>query len=182
VYSLALVLREGLPTDRPIEIDHAVSRALERYPEKRATAADLRDELTRALHERGEWVSPREVAELVSDSGALYAAIDHLEAALEPGGLDPFEDVGATLELYERLGKLCVRAHVGDRGASAMIAGLDLADGVGRDDYAARLCALLAELLGQADRLDESREWRERARAVAVAANRSGGGRARRPR
>jgi serine/threonine protein kinase len=196
VYSLALVLRESLSSDRPIEIDRALKHALERYPEKRATAGELRDELSRALHERGEWVGPEDISASVSDSvsdsasdsvsasvsasdsvsallsaarslearGALYAAIDRLEVALQPENLDPFEDVEATLALYERLGELCLRAQVGDRGAPAMIAGLDLADGVGHDDSAARLCSLLAQLLAQADRMDESREWRERAR------------------
>ena len=192
VYSLALVLRESLSSDRPIAIDRALKHALERYPEKRATAGELRDELSRALLERGEWVGPGDISDSVSASvsasvsvsarvsasvsallsaarslearGALYAAIDRLEVALQPENLDPFEDVEATLALYERLGELCLRAHVGDRGAPAMIAGLDLADGVGRDDSAARLCSLLAQLLAQADRMDESREWRERAR------------------
>lgn len=204
-YSLALVLREGLPPDRPIGIDHAISRALATYPETRSTAGELRDDLTRILHERREWVSPHQLAKLatnsvsvgagarasasasarvsvsasaspaVSDlvsaassleaSGALYAAIDYLETAIELS--EPpvsFEGADATLALYERLGGLCLRAYVGDRGARAMVAGLDLADGVGRDDCAVRLCELLAELLGQADRIDESRDWRERAR------------------
>ena len=214
VYSLALVLRESLPSDRPIEIDRALAHALERYPEKRATAGELSDELSRAMHEQGEWVGPEDISVSVSASvsdsvrasasvsasvsvrasgsasvsssasvsasvgvrallsaahpleapGALYAAIDRLEVALQPENLDPFEDVEATLALYERLGELCLRAHAGDRGAPAMIAGLDLADGVGRDDSAARLCSLLAQLLAQADRMDESREWQERAR------------------
>lgn len=192
-YSLAMILRESLTSDRPIEIDHALSRALMHYPEERSTAGELRDELTRLLHERGEWVSPQQVTELTGDSasvsvsdsasvgvsasvadlvsvassleasGALYAAIDYLEAAVELAEADSMESAGAALELYEQLGHLCVRAHVGDRGAQALIAGLDLADGVGRDDYSARLCGLLADLLSQADRLDESREWRERA-------------------
>jgi len=199
VYSLALLVQEAIPSDHPIEIDRALSRALERYPENRPTAGELRDDLRTALHERGEWVGAGDLARLISGSasysasvggseragdpiatlvstagaleacGALYAAIDYLEAALEAQNLDRFEDVAETLVLYERFGELCVRAHVGERGAPAVIAGLDLADGVGRDDCFSRLCALLAELLAQADRLDESRDWRERAHQVAIA-------------
>ncbi len=239
VYSLGLVVKQGISRDIPIEIERALSHALERYPEDRPTAGELRDALRNALHERGEWVRPAEVARLVSDSasasgsasdsasdrvsasasvsdsvsasvsasvsvsasdsvsasvsasvsvsdrvgalvsvagalegcGALYAAIDHLEAAIEAQNLDRLEDVATTLLLYERFGELCLQAHVGDRGAPTMIAGLDLADGVGRDDCFNRLCALLAALLAQADRIDESREWRERAHQVAIARN-----------
>jgi len=203
VYSLGLVVQQGISRDHPIEIERALSHALERYPEDRPTAGEFRDALRNALHERGEWVRPAEVARLVSDSvsasdsasdsvsdsvsdrvgalvsvagalegyGALYAAIDHLEAAIEAQNLDRLEDVATTLVLYERFGELCLQAHVGDRGAPTMIAGLDLADGVGRDDCFNRLCALLAALLAQADRLDESREWRERAHQVAIAGN-----------
>ncbi len=203
VYTLALILRESLPTDHPPEIDHALARALERYPEHRLTAGELRDGLRTTLHQRRARVRLRDVAEwarrsrsdsaragergrvgggpdpaallisaagVLEECGAVYAAIDHLEAALESQKLDRLEDAGATLQLYERFGELCVRAHVGDRGASAVIAGLDLADGVGRDDSFKRLCGLLAELFAQADRRDESREWLERARRVARSA------------
>jgi hypothetical protein len=112
------------------------------------------------------WVS---TAATLESCGALYAAIDHLEAALESQNLDHFEDVDTMLALYERFGELCVRAHVGDRGAPALIAGLDLADAVGRDESFHRLCSLLAELFAHADRLDESRDWLERARGIANA-------------
>jgi predicted negative regulator of RcsB-dependent stress response len=67
------------------------------------------------------------------------------------------------LPLYERLGRLCVQVHAGERGAARMTQALDLADGVGRDDYAALFCRLRGELLAQANRTDESRDWLERA-------------------
>jgi predicted RNA polymerase sigma factor len=46
-----------------------------------------------------------------------------------------------------------------------MTRALDLADGLGRDDYAALFCTLRGGLLAQANRTDESRDWLERAAA-----------------
>jgi hypothetical protein len=79
--------------------------------------------------------------------------------------LEPPTDTRTMLQLYERLGRLCVEAHVAERGAARMTRAFDLADGLGRDDYAARFCILRSELLGQANRTDESRDWLERATA-----------------
>ena len=99
--------------------------------------------------------------------GALVAAIEHLERALDMTALSVTADRFLRLELYERLGRLSVRAHCGERGAARMISALDVADGLGRDDFAARFCMLRGELLAQAYRIEESREWLERARHTA---------------
>ncbi len=77
--------------------------------------------------------------------------------------LEPSTNLGTMLRLYERLGRLCIRAHVGERGTARMARALDLADGLGRDEYAALFCTLHGELLAQANRSDESRDWLERA-------------------
>jgi hypothetical protein len=44
-----------------------------------------------------------------------------------------------------------------------MARALDLADSLGRDQKAALFCALRGELLAQARRKDERRDWLERA-------------------
>ncbi len=69
VYSLALTIRESLSSQYPIGIEQALSHALEHYPEHRATAADLRDQLRSVLKGRGEWVSPGKLAGLIGGSG-----------------------------------------------------------------------------------------------------------------
>lgn len=47
-----------------------------------------------------------------------------------------------------------------------MVAALDLADALGRDDMAARFCMLRSELLAQDGQITESRQWRERAQQM----------------
>jgi hypothetical protein len=115
------------------------------YPEYRPTAAELQQELTRILHTAQRRVTPANIAALAVDEaqGALFAAIERIELALDSMTLAPSADRPKMLRLYERLGR----------------------DGLGRDDCAAVFCRLRGELLAQANRTDESRDWLERAAA-----------------
>jgi len=162
VFALGSVLRECLPgACVPKALRELINWATQPYPEQRPTAAELREELTQTLHTIGRPVAPRGVAELVS--AAPTDAIERIERALDAMTRQPSTDARTMLPLYERLGRLCFEARLGERGAARMTRALDLADGLGRDDYAALFCTLRGELLAQANRADESRDWLERA-------------------
>jgi len=175
VFALGAVLRRCLPgAGAPEALRDLTGRAMRPYPEQRPTAAELRDELTRILHTAERPVAPREVAELASANpaqsptpaeGSITDPIERIELALDSMILEASTDVRTLLPLYERLGRLCLEAHAGERGAARMTRALDLADCLGRDDYAALFCTLRGQLLAQANRIDESRDWLERAEA-----------------
>jgi len=166
VFALGAVLRKCLPqSGLPAALRDLMEWALQPYPECRPTAVELRRELIQILHAAARPVSPREIAELSAASPPSIGAIERLEQALDSMTLGPVTHARTMLRLYDRFGQLCVAAHVGARGATHMTRALDLADGLGHDDYAARFCSLRAELLAQANRTDESRDWLERAAA-----------------
>jgi len=173
VFALGAVLRRCVAdASVPDPLRELIDRAMHRHPEHRLTASELRDGLTRVLHTAERPVAPRELAELASAAPAQSSAptddsisdlIERIERTLDSMSLVTSGDVRTMLPLYERLGRLCVEAHAGERGAARMTHALDLADGLGRDDYAALFCRLRGELLAQANRTDESRDWLERA-------------------
>lgn len=105
------------------------------------------------------------VAQLMERHGDWTAAISQLEQALDTWPRSSSKH-SLHLELYHRLGMLCVHARASERGAIRMVAALDLADALGRDDMAARFCTLRSELLAQNGQISESREWRERAQQM----------------
>jgi serine/threonine protein kinase len=171
VFALGAILRRSLPrAGVPDALRHLVDQTMRPYPEQRPTAGELRNELTRILHARRRPVTPRELTgqtvNAIAARAADFAAIERLEMELDEMPLGTRVDARMLLDLYERLGWLCVEARVGARGAIQMTRALDLADGLGRDDYAALFCTLQGELLAQANRTDESRDWLERAAAL----------------
>jgi hypothetical protein len=175
VFALGAVLRRCMPqAGVPDALRDLIDWAMQPYPEQRPTAAELRREVTRILHTAERPISPRELAALAvahvpptrcRPEPPSADSIEEIERALDSMMLEPPTDTRTMLQLYERLGRLCVEAHVAERGAARMTRAFDLADGLGRDDYAARFCILRSELLGQANRTDESRDWLERATA-----------------
>ncbi len=175
VFALGAVLRRCMPqAGVPDALRDLIDWAMQPYPEQRPTAAELRREVTRILHTAERPISPRELAALAvahvpptrcRPEPPTADSIEEIERALDSMMLEPPTDTRTMLQLYERLGRLCVEAHVAERGAARMTRAFDLADGLGRDDYAARFCILRSELLGQANRTDESRDWLERATA-----------------
>jgi serine/threonine protein kinase len=175
VFALGAVLRRCVPEARvPDALLDAIDRAIHPYPEQRPTATELHEDLTGLLHTAKRPVAPREIAELASvteaqgpipPEGFITDAIERIEQTLDAMSLETSTDLRAILPLYEQLGRLCLEAHLGARGAARMTRALDLADGLGHDDYAALFCTLHGRLLAQASRTDESRDWLERAAA-----------------
>jgi len=168
VFALGAIVSRCLPqAGAPESLRDALERATNPYPEQRPTAAELQQELTSILHTAERRVTPPDIAALTvaQTPGALFAAIERIELALDSMTLAPSTNTLEMLRLYARLGRLCLDAHVGERGAARMTRALDLADGLGRDDCAALFCRLRGELLAQANRTDESRDWFERAAA-----------------
>ena len=175
VFALGAVLRRCLPgTDVPGRLRELIAHATQTYPERRPTAAALRAELTRILHTAARPVAPAEIAELALASRpqirpaaeeSIADRIEGLEFTLDSMAVEAPAQARTMLPLYERLGQLCVEAQLGERGAERMTRALDLADCLGRDDYAAQFCTLRGELLAQANRSAESRDWLERAAA-----------------
>jgi serine/threonine protein kinase len=175
VFALGAVLRRCMPrAGVPDALGDVIDRAMQPYPEQRPTAAELRQEVTRILHTAERPVTPRELAALAvahvpqspsRPDPSSAESIEQIERVLDSMTLQPPTDTRMMLQLYERLGRLCVEAHVAERGAAQMTRAFDLADCLGRDDYAARFCMLRSKLLAQANRTDESRDWLERAAA-----------------
>ena len=168
VFALGAILCNCLGrSDVPELLRNAIDNATHRYPEQRPTAAELQQELTRILHEAEGPVTPADIAALTvgRPREALLATIERIERVVDSMTPVTSADRQKMLRLYERLGRLCVEAHVGERGATRMTRALDLADGLGRDDCAALFCRLRGELLAQASRTDESRDWLARAAA-----------------
>ena len=175
VFALGAVLRNCVPRGGiPDALHDLINRAMQPYPEQRPTAIEIRHELAEILHTADRSVSPRELAAAavstaprspapIEESNA--EAIERIERALDAMTCGSSADSRTMLGLYERLGQLCVEARASERGAARMTRAFDLADGLGRDDYAARFCTLRGQLLAQADRTDESRDWLERAAA-----------------
>lgn len=176
VRDLAVALERHMPIDAPEEVDAILSAAQRDLPEERPRAAALRHAFRRILHDRRQRASSLNIGRLVAASlvnpGAPVRQAPSPEARATTTPLDletyvrelnPFADLEHALSAYEALGRRLVEARAGSRGLPLVIAGLDLAESVGRDDLAARMCLFLSQLAAQAGRLDESLEWRARA-------------------
>ena len=163
------VIRDGLTIDARRQLHLAIAGAIESlYPNR---LDEFAERLSHHYDEGGD--RKRAIANLVRAAGrleddlAFSGALTHLEKALDTMALVPDLDRTERLELYLKFGELCLRSRQLQRGAARMIAGLDLADGLGRDDYAARFCMLRGQLLSISDRIEESRDWLQRARNIA---------------
>jgi hypothetical protein len=190
VFALGVTLRACLRSTRvPEPLLQLLGRTLNGYPERRPTATELGQNLSCILRGADGPVTHRDIAAfakgrpklaaertehsfaeyLIRTStalqmrGALFEALDRLELALDSVSTCGSNEAETALGLYERFGRLSVEAHVGERGINQMVRALDLADSLGRDQQAALFCALRGELLAQAKRTDESRDWLERA-------------------
>lgn len=167
VFALGAVLRRCLRhAEVPAAIRELIEWTVQPYPEHRPTAAELRRELVRILHAARRPPAPREIAELAVAATPHLDAIERIERRLDSMTVGSADDAQTVLRVYERFGQLCLDAHLGERATTHMTRAFDLADGLGRDDYAARFCALRGQLLAQANRTDESRDWLERAASL----------------
>lgn len=167
VFALGAVLRGCIRhAEVPVALRDLIKRMLQPHPEQRPTAAEARWELVRILHAARRPPGPRAVAELAVTTAPRLDSIERIERRLDSMTVDSVDHARTILGVYERYGQLCLDAHLGERATTHMVRALDLADGLGRDDYAARFCALRGQLLAQANRADESRDWLERAASL----------------
>ena len=173
VFALGVMLRKCVPsTGVPDPLRDLIDWAMQTYPEQRPTATELRQELTGILHTAARAVTPRQLSAVATPPSGPPAtersighAIERIERSLDAMVCGSVTSARTMLGLYERLGRLCVEARASERGAVRMTRAFDLADGLGHDDYASRFCTLRGQLLAQANRIDESRDWLERAAA-----------------
>jgi serine/threonine protein kinase/tetratricopeptide (TPR) repeat protein len=167
------VLRDELPVDGLKELHGAVGRAFEEvYP-------DHLDELAERLAHHHKEAGNRSraidflvrAADRLESEQALGGAIAFLRRALDMLAQDTVAraqaDRDRTLELYRRLGDLCVRARELQQGIELMEAALDVAEGLGRDELVARFSLLRGQCLAFLNRFSEAQRWLERARSVA---------------
>ncbi|MEM8607134.1 MAG: protein kinase [Myxococcota bacterium] len=179
VRDLAATLEPLMPEDTPEAVLAALRAARRELPEERPRAAALRHAFRRILHDHRVRVSSTTIAHLVAEANQSQPApektVPAADWSAEPQrsleeleryarAMNPFADVDHALAVYETLGRRLVEARAGGRGLPLVIAGLDLAESLGRDGQSARLCGFLSELSAQAGRLVESLEWRARAR------------------
>ena len=165
------VVKSGLPLDARRELHGAVGRALEElYPEH---LDDLAERL--AFHYREAGRRSRAIdflvraADRLESQHKLSGAVGFLGRALELLMNAPSPDRDRALQLYRRVGDLCLRARELDEGLERMDAALELAEGLGRDEPIARFSLMKGEYLALAQRLDEAQKWFERAQQVAKA-------------
>ncbi len=166
---VADVLREGLDIDARKRIHRALATGIELLFAGRGD--EFADRL--ALH----W---REAGERVRAIDALERAARRFEAKLEFAsaiaalaraiamlGQLASPDRDRMLALYRRIGELGTRGRVVDEGSRLLREGIELADGLGRDEYVARLCVLEGRLLASSGQVDEARRWIDRGRELA---------------
>ncbi|MFW5920390.1 MAG: serine/threonine-protein kinase PknK [Polyangiales bacterium] len=163
------VLREGLTVEARREMHGAVAMALEElFPEH---ADELAERL--AYHHREAGNRDKAIDYLVratdrlESEQALGGAIQNLAKAIEMLSQVPSPNRDRVLSLYRRMGDLCFRSRDLESGADRMQVALDLADGLGREDYVARFAMMRGRLLVHANRIAEGRQWLDRARQVA---------------
>jgi tetratricopeptide (TPR) repeat protein len=159
------VLREGLTLETRREIHGATARAMESlYPQR---LDELAERL--ALHWREAGDRAKSVAYLVRAGERLAAehatesAVSSLERAIGLLSQLAQPDREAMLGLYQRIGQICWKGRVLERGAARVQSGIELAEALERDDWIARLALLRGRLLVAAHRVDEGRRWLDRA-------------------
>ncbi len=165
------VVKSGLTVDARRELHGAVGRSLEElYPEH---LDDLAERL--AFHYREAGRQARAIdflvraADRLESRHKLVGAIGYLVRALELLSKAAAPDRDRSLQLYRRVGDLCLRSRELEEGVEQMAAALELAEGLGRDEYVARFSLMKGDCMALLQRLDEAQHWFERAQQVAKA-------------
>ncbi len=157
------VLREGLTLETRREIHGAVARALELlYPQR---ADEIAERLAAHYREAGERGRAAEylvrAGERMAAEHATEAALESLQSAIDLLSQMATPDRERMLALYRRIGEICWKGRILEHGAERMTRGLELAEGLGRDDWTARLSLQKGRLLIAGHRVDEGRRWLE---------------------
>jgi len=163
------VLQDGLTVEARRELSAAVAGATEElYP---ARLDELAERLAHHWREAGDRSKAVEYLVRASDrlekEHTLDGAITNVAKAIQLLSQIASTDRERVLALYRRLGDLAFRGRKLDEGAQHMAAALEIAEGLGRDEYIARFAMMRGRLLVNATRFDEGRRWLERGRDVA---------------
>lgn len=163
------VVREGLTVQARKEIHRAIAGAIGTlYPER---LSEMAERLAHHYRESGDL--SKAVDYLVISAGRFEELYDLNNAA---ASLIKAIDILATLssserqrmlQLYERIGELCLRAFDLDTATTQIKRALDIAEGLKADGYIARFSLLYGRILVTAARIDEARPWLDQARHIA---------------
>ena len=163
------VLQDGLTVETRRELSAAVAGATEElYPGR---LDELAERLAHHWREAGDRSKAVEylvrAADRLENEQTLDGAIANLARAIQLVSQIASPDRDRVLSLYRRLGDLAFRGRKLEAGAEHMAAALEVAEGLGRDEYIARFSMMRGRLLVNATRFDEGRRWLERGREVA---------------
>ena len=162
------VLRDGLTLEARREMHRAIAEALESlFPQRHD---ELAERLANHWREAGErnraidyWVRAGDryaMEQAASPAAQAYAkAVQMLGQAAVP-------DRDRMLALYLRIGEVCWKARRAE-GDQHMLAAIELAEALERRDYLARFALLHGRFLVAAYRVEEARQWLERAQDLA---------------
>ena len=144
---------QGFETVYPEHLDELAERLAHHYREagKRERAIDF---LVRA-------------ADRLENEFALAGAVGTLARAIEMIAQAPSPDRERELKLHERIAALCLRGRELVTGLERIEPALELAEGLGRDEYVARFSLDKGLLLTASNRFAEAEPWFDRARQVA---------------
>ncbi len=163
------VVKAGLPLDARREIHTAIGRALEDlYPNH---IDELSERLAFHYREAGE--RDRALDFLVRAADRLEAehnlagATGFLARAVEMLTKAPKPDRDRMLQIYRRIGDLCLRSRELSVGLEHIDGALELAEGLARDAYVARFSLMKGQYLALSTRFGEAEQWFGRARQLA---------------
>ncbi|MEM9074364.1 MAG: protein kinase [Myxococcota bacterium] len=163
------VVKSGLPIDARREIHAAIGKALEDlYPNH---IDDLAERL--AFHYREAGQRPRALefliraADRLEGEHNLSGAIGFVSRAIEMLAKGASLDRDRLLQLYRRIGDLCLRGRELDQGLEHVEGAIDLAEGLGREDHLARFSLMKGQYLVLAQRIGDAENWFGKARQVA---------------
>ena len=163
------IVHSQLPLDARRTLHAQVAEAFEQtYPEH---LDELAERLAHHYREAGKRARAIDylvrAADRLEGEFALAGAVAALGKAIEMIGQSPSPDRERTLELHRRISALCLRGRELETGLEKIEPALELAEGLGRDEYVARFSLAKGLLLTASNRFAEADPWFERARQVA---------------
>jgi serine/threonine protein kinase/predicted ATPase len=162
------VVRDGLTIETRREMHGAVAAALEQlYPLR---LDEIAERLAMHYREAGDRVRAIDYLVRAADRAASEqprASLSHLTKAIELATNAAHRDATRLLDMYVRLGVICLNARFLTEGAAKLMVGIELAESLSRDADLAKLALLRGRLLVQAYEIDEGRRWVERAEQIA---------------
>ncbi len=163
------IVHSQLPLDARRTLHAQVAEAFEQtYPEH---LDELAERLAHHYREAGKRERAIDylvrAADRLEGEFALGGAVAALSKAIEMIAQSPSPDRERSLELHRRIASLCLRGRELEMGLEKIESALELAEGLGRDEYVARFSLAKGLFLGASNRFAEAEPWFERARQVA---------------